>query len=84
VAGTRFAPGPQSLEFLSGYPVERSPAVDNIFVFLMIFTCFAVAGEYRKRAPMIGIVGAIVLRSSRYRCWSRWAWWSPFSASRCG
>jgi tellurite resistance protein TerC len=53
----------KSLEFLTGYLIEKSLAVDNIFVFLMIFTYFAVPPEYQKRVLMIGILGAIVLRT---------------------
>lgn len=53
----------KSLEFLTGYLIEKSLAVDNIFVFLMIFTYFAVPPAYQKRVLMIGIIGAIVLRS---------------------
>lgn len=53
----------KSLEFLAGYLIEKSLAVDNIFVFLMIFTYFAVPAEFQKRVLMIGIVGAIVLRT---------------------
>ncbi|MFO1191848.1 MAG: TerC family protein [Rhodoferax sp.] len=53
----------RSLEFLTGYLIEKSLAVDNIFVFLMIFTYFAVPAAYQKRVLMIGIVGAIVLRT---------------------
>jgi tellurite resistance protein TerC len=53
----------KSLEFLTGYLIEKSLAVDNIFVFLMIFTYFAVPPAYQKRVLMIGIIGAIVLRT---------------------
>ncbi len=53
----------RSLEFLTGYLIEKSLAVDNIFVFLMIFTYFAVPPAFQKRVLMIGIVGAIVLRT---------------------
>jgi len=53
----------KSLEFLTGYLIEKSLAVDNIFVFLLIFTYFAVPPEFQKRVLMIGIVGAIVLRT---------------------
>jgi len=53
----------KSLEFLTGYLIEKSLAVDNIFVFLMIFTYFAVPSEFQKRVLMIGIIGAIVLRT---------------------
>ncbi|MET0718728.1 MAG: TerC family protein [Pseudoxanthomonas sp.] len=51
------------LEFLTGYLVEKSLAVDNIFVFLMLFTYFAVPEEQRQRVLVIGILGAIVLRT---------------------
>jgi tellurite resistance protein TerC len=53
----------KSLEFLTGYLIEKSLAVDNIFFFLMIFTYFAVPSPFQKRVLMIGIVGAIVLRT---------------------
>ncbi len=53
----------KSLEFLTGYLIEKSLAVDNIFVFLMIFTYFAVPSQFQKRVLMIGIIGAIVLRT---------------------
>ncbi|MEJ5896943.1 TerC family protein [Aquabacterium sp. G14] len=53
----------KALEFLTGYLIEKSLAVDNIFVFLMIFTYFSVPSAYQKRVLMIGIIGAIVLRT---------------------
>ncbi len=53
----------KALEFLTGYLIEKSLAVDNIFVFLMIFTYFAVPPAFQKRVLMIGILGAIVLRT---------------------
>jgi tellurite resistance protein TerC len=53
----------RSLEFFTGYLVEKALAVDNIFVFLMIFTYFAVPPTYQKRVLMIGVIGAIVLRT---------------------
>ena len=53
----------KALEFLTGYLIEKSLAVDNIFVFLMIFTYFAVPAAYQKRVLMYGIIGAIVLRT---------------------
>jgi tellurite resistance protein TerC len=54
----------KSLEFLTGYLIEKSLAVDNVFVFLMIFSYFAVPSHYQKRVLMIGIIGAIVLRTA--------------------
>lgn len=53
----------KAMEFLTGYLIEKSLAVDNIFVFLMIFTYFAVPAEFQKRVLMIGVLGAIVLRT---------------------
>lgn len=53
----------KALEFLTGYLIEKSLAVDNIFVFLMIFTYFSVPAAYQKRVLMIGIILAIVLRT---------------------
>ena len=53
----------KSMEFLTGYLIEKSLAVDNIFVFLMIFTYFAVPPAFQKRVLMIGIILAIVLRT---------------------
>jgi tellurite resistance protein TerC len=55
--------GDKALEFITGYLVEKALAVDNIFVFLMLFTYFAVPPEYQKRVLMIGIIGALVLRA---------------------
>ncbi|AOD16413.1 TerC family protein [Xanthomonas fragariae] len=51
------------LEFLTGYLVEKSLAVDNIFVFLMVMTYFGVPEEQRQRVLIIGVLGAIVLRA---------------------
>ena len=53
----------KSIEFLTGYLIEKSLAVDNIFVFLMIFAYFKVPPVYQKRVLMAGIIGAIVLRT---------------------
>ena len=52
-----------AMQFITGYLVEKSLSIDNIFVFLMIFTYFAVPAESQKRALIIGIIGAIVLRA---------------------
>ncbi len=53
----------KALEFVTGYLVEKALAVDNIFVFLLVFTYFAVPAEYQKRVLMFGILGALVLRA---------------------
>jgi tellurite resistance protein TerC len=52
----------KTTEFLTGYLIEKSLSVDNVFVFLMIFTFFAVPAEIQRRALVIGVIGAIVLR----------------------
>jgi tellurite resistance protein TerC len=51
------------MEFLTGYLVEKSLAVDNIFVFLTVFGYFAVPEAQRQRVLVIGILGAIALRA---------------------
>lgn len=53
----------KATEFLTGYLIEKSLSVDNVFVFLMIFTYFAVPPASQKRVLVIGIIGAIVLRA---------------------
>lgn len=53
----------RATEFLTGYLIEKSLSVDNIFVFLMLFTAFAVPAEQQKRALVLGVVGAVVLRT---------------------
>jgi len=53
----------KATEFLTGYLIEKSLSVDNVFVFLMIFSYFAVPAEYQKRALIIGVIGAIILRA---------------------
>jgi tellurite resistance protein TerC len=55
--------GDKALEFVTGYLIEKALAIDNIFVFLMLFTYFSVPAEFQKRVLMIGILGALVLRT---------------------
>ena len=59
----RAAANTVSMQFITGYLVEKSLSIDNIFVFLMIFTYFAVPEQFQKRALVVGIIGAIVLRA---------------------
>lgn len=54
----------KALEFLTGYLVEKSLAVDNVFVWMMIFSYFAVPLELQRRVLLYGIIGAIVLRTA--------------------
>ncbi len=53
----------KALEFLTGYLIEKSLSVDNVFVFLLIFSAFHVAPEYQRRVLIYGVLGAIVLRA---------------------
>ena len=52
-----------ALQFFTGYLVEKALAVDNIFVFLMLFGYFAVPPVQQQRALIYGIIGAILLRA---------------------
>jgi len=53
----------KATEFLTGYVIEKSLAVDNIFVFLMLFSYFAVPPEFQRRVLVFGVIGALVLRA---------------------
>jgi tellurite resistance protein TerC len=53
----------KALEFLTGYLIEKSLAVDNVFVFIMIFNFFAVPAATQRRVLLYGVLGAIVLRA---------------------
>lgn len=52
-----------SLEFLTGYIVEKSLSVDNIFVFVLVFGYFAIPAKYQHRVLFYGIVGALIFRA---------------------
>ncbi len=53
----------RSLEFLTGYLTEYALSVDNIFVFILIFTYFRVSPEHRHKVLFWGIMGALVMRA---------------------
>jgi tellurite resistance protein TerC len=53
----------KAAEFFTGYLIEKSLAVDNIFVFLMLFTLFGVRPEFQRRVLILGVILAIVLRA---------------------
>ncbi|HEY9099461.1 MAG TPA: TerC family protein [Thiobacillus sp.] len=53
----------KALEFFTGYLIEKSLSVDNVFVFLLIFTAFHVAPEFQRRVLIYGVLGAIVMRA---------------------
>ena len=51
------------LQYLSGYVIEKSLAIDNVFVWGLLFTAFAVPKRYQHRVLFLGVVGALVMRS---------------------
>ena len=54
---------PQAMAFLTGYLIEKALAVDNVFVWLMLFSYFAVPAALQRRVLIYGVLGAIVLRT---------------------
>ena len=52
-----------SMEFLSGYVVEYSLSIDNIFVFVLVFSYFAIPEKYKHRVLFYGILGALMFRA---------------------
>ena len=57
-----------ALQYLSGYLMEWSLSIDNIFVFILIFTAFSVKEKYYGRVLLIGILMAIVFRIIYWKC----------------
>ncbi len=53
----------RALEFITGYLIEKSLAIDNVFVWLMLFSFFAVPLELQKRVLIYGVLGAIIMRT---------------------
>ena len=53
----------RALEFLTGYVIEKALSVDNIFVFIVVFTAFAVPANLQHRVLFWGILGALVMRA---------------------
>jgi tellurite resistance protein TerC len=53
----------KGLEFFSGYLIEKTLSVDNVFVFLLIFTAFQVPAQFQRRVLIYGVLGAIVMRA---------------------
>jgi tellurite resistance protein TerC len=60
--GSQYTNGEAGLAFLTGYLIEKSLSVDNIFVFVLIFTYFAVPAQYQHRVLFWGIIGALLMR----------------------
>ncbi len=52
----------QALEFFTGYLIEKALSVDNIFVFIMIFTYFQIPTKYQHKVLFWGIIGALIMR----------------------
>ena len=52
----------KGLEFFTGYLIEKALSVDNMFVFIMLFTYFKIPPEQQRRVLMFGVLGAIILR----------------------
>lgn len=61
--GAQTAANALSLQFLTGYIVEKSLSVDNIFVFVVVFGYFAIPPQYQHRILFYGILGALVFRA---------------------
>ena len=53
----------KALEFLTGYLIEKALAVDNVFVWLMLFSYFAIPSELQRRVLLFGVLGAIIMRT---------------------
>jgi tellurite resistance protein TerC len=53
----------KALEYLTGYLIEKSLAVDNVFVWITLFNFFAVPPEFQKRVLLYGVLGAILMRA---------------------
>jgi tellurite resistance protein TerC len=54
----------KSMEFITGYLIEKSLAVDNVFVWLMLFAFFGIPLELQKRVLVYGVLGAMVMRTA--------------------
>jgi tellurite resistance protein TerC len=59
-----YAGAQKALEFTTGYVIEYSLSVDNIFVFAMLFSYFAVPASYQHRVLFWGILGALIMRAT--------------------
>ena len=53
----------KAMEFFTGYLIEKALAVDNVFVWLMLFGYFAIPGELQRRVLLYGVLGAILMRT---------------------
>jgi tellurite resistance protein TerC len=62
VPGSTYTSSEAALAFFTGYLIEKSLSVDNIFVFVLLFTYFAVPAMYQHRVLFWGIIGALLMR----------------------
>lgn len=62
--GSSYSNSEAALAFLTGYLIEKSLSVDNIFVFVLLFTFFAVPAAYQHRVLFWGIIGALIMRGT--------------------
>lgn len=53
----------KAMEFITGYLIEQSLSIDNMFIFVMIFSYFSVPPELQRRVLLYGVLGAIVMRA---------------------
>ncbi len=60
--GSSYSNGEAAMAFLTGYLIEKSLSIDNIFVFVLIFTYFAVPSKYQHRVLFWGVLGALIMR----------------------
>lgn len=61
--GGLFTGGEKALEFLTGYLIEKALSMDNLFVFVMLFSAFAIPPKYQHEVLFWGIIGALVMRA---------------------
>ncbi len=64
VPTSQYSNGDAALSFFTGYLIEKSLSVDNIFVFVLIFSYFSVPAQYQHRVLFWGILGALVMRAA--------------------
>ncbi len=63
-AGIYLLQGPESaLQFFTGYLIEKSLSIDNIFIFVLLFGAFAVPPSYQHRVLFWGVLGALIMRA---------------------
>jgi tellurite resistance protein TerC len=62
--GSSYSNSEAALAFFTGYLIEKSLSIDNIFVFVLIFTFFAVPAIYQHRVLFWGIIGALIMRAT--------------------